>query len=84
MQYTTLALGAAIIIFGIYTAITSIKSPEELIKLKFMRDKLGYKGGTIFHTIAYVVVPLVFGLFIVKAGIDGITIVEFITGSKSS
>ena len=79
MQYTTLALGAAIVFFGIYTALTSIKSPEQLIKLKYMRAKLGLRAGTIFHTMAYVVVPLVFGFFIIRAGINGIGIIEFIT-----
>ncbi len=79
MQYTTLALGAAIVLFGIYTALTSIKSPEQLIKLTYMRAKLGLKAGTIMHTIAYVVVPLVFGFFIIRAGINGVGIIEFIT-----
>ena len=81
MQYTTLALGAAIVIFGIYTALTSFKSPEELIKLKYMRAKLGMKAGTVVHTIAYVIVPLIFGYFIISAGLDGVTIKQFITKS---
>jgi len=79
MQYTTLALGSAIILFGIYTALTSIKSPDELIRLKYMRAKLGIKAGTFIHAVAYIVVPIVFGYFIVRAGIDGITITQFIT-----
>jgi hypothetical protein len=82
MQYTTLALGVAILIFSIYTLITSIKSPKELIKLKFMRDKLGHKAGTTVHTLAYVIVPLIFSYFIITAAIDGVTIQEFITGSR--
>lgn len=44
-----------------------------------MRAKLGIKAGTIIHTVAYVIVPIVFGYFIVRAGIDGITITQFIT-----
>jgi hypothetical protein len=80
MQYTTLALGAAILLFAFYTALMSIKSPQELIKLKYMRAKMGQRAGTVVHTIAYIVVPLIFSLFILKAGIDGITITQFITG----
>ena len=80
MQYTTLALGSAILLFAFYTAIMSIKSPQELIKLKYMRAKMGMKAGTIVHTIAYVVVPLIFSLFVLNAGIGGVTIVQFITG----
>ncbi len=79
MQYTTLALGFAIIIFGLYTGLESIKSPDDLIRLKYMRAKLGIKAGIFIHSLAYVIVPIVFGCFIVRAGIDGITISQFIT-----
>ncbi len=79
MQYTTLALGTAIIFFGCYTALMSIKSPDDLIRLKYMKAKLGIKAGTIIHFVAYVIVPLIFGYFIVRAGIDGLTITQFIT-----
>ena len=79
MQYTTLALASFIILFGVYTAATSIKSPNDLIKLKYMRAKLGMKAGTIIHTLAYVLVPFLFGYFMLKAGMNGVTIVGFIT-----
>jgi hypothetical protein len=82
MQYTTLALGTAIVLFGIYTALTSLKSPDVLIKLKYMRAKLGVTTGTVVHTIAYVVVPLIFGYFMIRAGIDGLTIQQFITSTR--
>ena len=81
MQYTTLALGTAIILFGFYTALMTIKSPDDLIRLKYMKAKLGIKAGTIIHTLAYVIVPIVFGYFIIRAGIDGITITQFITNA---
>jgi len=83
MQYSTLALGTAIILFGFYTALMSIKSPDELIRLKYMKAKLGIKAGTIIHILAYVMVPIVFGFFIVRAGVDGITISQFITNAPS-
>lgn len=79
MQYTTLALGAAVLLFSVYTLLTSIKSPDELVKLKYMKAKLGLRAGIVVHTIAYVIVPLIFGYFIISAGIDGVTIREFIT-----
>jgi hypothetical protein len=44
-----------------------------------MRDKLGMKAGTIVHTIAYVFVPLLFGYFMFSAGVNGISIQDFIT-----
>ena len=79
MQCTTLALAIFIILFGVYTAATSIKSPNDLAKLKYMRDKLGMKAGTFIHTFAYVLVPFLFGYFMFKAGVNGISIQDFIT-----
>lgn len=83
MQYSTLILGFFIVFFGLYTTVMTFKSPQELIKLKYMRAKLGLKAGTIVHSIAYVVIPFLFGYFVLKAGFDGITITEFITGQKT-
>ncbi len=83
MQYTTLALGAVVLLFAIYTTVMRFKSPQELIKLKYMRDEMGMKAGTIVHTVAYVLVPVIFSVFILKAGMNGVTIVEFITGRAS-
>jgi len=80
MQYTTLALGTFIVLFGLYTAASSIKSPSKLIRLKFMRAKLGNQAGIIIHTILYVVVPVIFGSFMINAAINGVTIQRFITG----
>ena len=82
MQYTTLALGGLILLFGIYTAIMSVKSPDELPKLKFFKDKLGLKVGFFLHGLAYVIVPLIFGYFIVQAGIDGVGVKEFFTEKR--
>jgi len=82
MQLTTLALAAAIFIFVLYTTIMSFKNPHELIKLKYMRAKLGLTKGTLLHSIVYIIVPLIFGLFVLNAAIDGVTISEFITGKK--
>jgi len=82
MQYTTLALGTAIIIYAIYIAVTSLNSPDELVKLKYMRSKFGIKTGTIVHSLVYIIVPFIFGCFVINAGIDGISITQFITGKS--
>lgn len=79
MQYTTLALGSLIMLFGIYTSWMSIKNPAELYKLKYMREKMGMKVGTTVHTLAYIVVPVIFGYLMIRSGIDGVTLKEFIT-----
>lgn len=79
MQYTTLALGTAITIFALYTAIMSFKKPKELVRLKYIRSKFGDFWGMSIHTLVYVVVPLIFSFFMLRAGINGETIIQFIT-----
>jgi hypothetical protein len=80
MQYTTIALASGIFLFGLYTLIMTFKSPNQLIKLKYMKAKLGAKVGNTLHSFAYVIVPFVFGYFMFKAGLEGQTITQFITG----
>jgi len=44
-----------------------------------MQSKLGKRMGFALHTIVYVVVPLIFAYFMIRAGINGETITQFIT-----
>jgi hypothetical protein len=79
MQYTTVALASAILLFGLYTLVVSVRVPNDLIKLKYMKSKFGEKAGFTVHTIVYVVVPFIFGYFMLMAGLNGETITQFIT-----
>jgi len=82
MQYSTLALSGFIILFGVYTLIMTFKAPLKQIRLKFMRDKLGVKAGTLLHTVIYAIVPVIFGCFMLDAGLNGMSITQFITGNQ--
>ncbi len=79
MQYSTIALSTFIIIFSIYTLQLSIREPEKQIRLVYMKNKLGKFWGTFSHTLIYVVIPLIFGSFMLNAGINGETIMGFIS-----
>ena len=79
MQFTTISLGLAIAIFVVYTSYMTITNPIGLPKLNFMRNKLGIKLGTSIHTVVYMVIPGIFAYFMIKAGINGETISQFIT-----
>ena len=79
MQYTTLALGSAIVLYVLYTLVMTLRKPDELIKLKYMRSKFGQRNGTTVHTIVYVLIPLIFAYFMLSAGFRGETIPQFIT-----
>ncbi|MEH6345489.1 MAG: hypothetical protein V7785_10425 [Bermanella sp.] len=77
MDVITLGLGVVIILYGIYTLVARIKSPEKFGKLVAMKEKFGNGVGTAIHTFAYTFMPVAFGSIVVAAGINGISIAEF-------
>ena len=77
MELSTIILGVTVALFGLYTFVVRIKAPDKFIKLSAMKDKFGNAAGTTIHTIAYSIVPLVFGGILVNAGVNGISIMQF-------
>jgi len=79
MQYSTIGLSALILTFSVYTLFLSLKTPDKQIRLVYMKSKLGRFWGYFLHTFVYVLVPIVFGSFMLNAGINGVTITSFIS-----
>jgi len=79
MQFTTIGLGALIVIFSVYTLYLSINKADKQIRLVYMQSKLGSFLGTFLHSLVYVLIPTIFASFMINAGLDGITITSFIT-----
>lgn len=71
MNPVTILIGAAAIFFGIYTAYVRTTHPAKLGKLEAMKKQWGERAGTIVHVVAYTVVPIVFGIVMIVAGIRG-------------
>jgi hypothetical protein len=71
MNITTVIIGVAAILFGIYTLYLRIKSPEKLGKLNAMKDKFGNGIGNAIHFIAYSLIPLAAGAIFIFAGLKG-------------
>lgn len=64
MDFVTIAFGVVAILYGLYTLIMRIKSPEKFGKLKAMKDKFGSSAGQTIHVLAYTVMPIVFGVIV--------------------
>ncbi len=79
MQYSTIGLGTLIVLFSIYTLYLSLTASGKQIRLVYMKSKLGNFGGTFLHTLVYVIVPVIFGGYMINAGLSGETITSFIT-----
>ena len=71
MNITTVIIGVAAILFGIYTLYLRIKSPEKLGKLNAMKDKFGNGIGNAIHLIAYSLIPLAVGAVFIFSGLKG-------------
>lgn len=78
MNFVTIGVGVAVILYGLYTLIMRMKAPEKFGKLKAMKDKFGNTSGQIIHTIAYTIVPVVLGILVMVAGVKGLSIMQFI------
>ena len=74
MDPITTGIGVVCICFGLYTAIVRVISPQKFVKLEAMKQKFGNSTGTLIHTVAYTFLPLVCGVIITFAGINGISL----------
>ena len=61
-------------LYGFYTLIVRFKTPEKFCKLTAMKEKFGDKGGIVFHTIAYSIVPIIVGIVFIYSGALGVSV----------
>ena len=73
MNVPTAVIGLAAFLFGIYTIYLRSADPGKLGKLKPMQEYFGEKRGTFIHLISYSIIPIVFGLIMLVAGIRGVS-----------
>ena len=71
MDPVTVAIGAAAIALGLYTAIARHWAPHHFRKLGPMKERWGEKAGTAMHVIAYTLLPLAFGIVVTIRGLNG-------------
>jgi hypothetical protein len=74
MDPVTFGLGVLLVGFGIYTTYSRVKAPQKLGKLQAMKDKFGGSVGTLIHTIAYSLIPIIAGGVFIWSGFRGISI----------
>ena len=74
MNIATILLGIFCFLFGIYTFIVRIKSPEKFGKLEQMKKRFGDKTGTILHIVFYTIIPIIIGIVLLISGILGVNL----------
>ena len=71
MNWLTILVGAAAFAYGIYTIYLRIKAPQSFGKLDAMKKACGEKPGLFLHIFSYSVLPVLVGITLIRAGIQG-------------
>ena len=67
----TVALGLALIGYGIYTIWLRSSKPEQFGKLGPMKKFWGARAGVVIHVLGYSVIPILYGLSLLVRGFQG-------------
>lgn len=74
MNPVTVLLGALALVFGLYTLVARVKTPEKLGKLEAMKKQWGPSAGNAVHLVAYTIVPIIVGLVFIITGFRGVAL----------
>jgi len=76
MNPITVGLGALIVAYGCYTAYARVKAPHQFHKLDAMKKFWGESAGVAIHFVGYTVVPIMVGVAMIIAGMNGLSIID--------
>ncbi len=76
MDPVTVGIGALAIAYGIFSGVMRFVKPSMFKKLEPMEEKFGAAAGNTIHFVAYVIVPLGFGISMVIAGLNGVSFLD--------
>ena len=71
MNPLTFGIGAAAIVYGLFTLVARAKWPQMFKQLQPMKDRWGPRAGLAVHFVGYTVLPIAFGIYAVRAGLAG-------------
>lgn len=78
MDWMTVAAGGVPIAFGLATLIVRYVSPDSpmLGKYRAMQERWGTTAGTALHVVSYSVMPIAFGIGLIWAGVNGVSLLQ--------
>ncbi|NMQ18249.1 hypothetical protein E4P82_02980 [Candidatus Competibacter phosphatis] len=71
MNWTSIAIGAAAIGFGLFAAYARHFAPHLVSKLGHMQQQYGNTAGYVVHFVAYSLIPIVIGATALYMGFHG-------------
>ena len=79
MNTGSVALGIAVLLYGLMMLFTQFASPGKHLRLKFLRKALGDRAGNILHTIIYIIAPFILAYWLISHGLDGESLKQIFT-----
>ncbi|MCK5209636.1 MAG: hypothetical protein KAQ79_16490 [Cyclobacteriaceae bacterium] len=78
MDFITIGIGLLPVAYGIYILVLRLQGKnEKLKKLEPMKKFWGESLGLAIHFVAYIVAPIIIGVAIITAGVNGTSILQF-------
>ncbi len=74
MNVIEIIIGIAAIIYAFVSVYFRLKSPAIFKKLEPMKRIYGSKLGLVLHVMFYTVIPFIFGILLIRAGLLGTTL----------
>ncbi len=74
MNIVTIAIGIALVFFGIYMAIARKRQPQAAGKRQALQELFGDEMGSRIHLGTYVVIPILAGGMFIFSGMRGVSI----------
>jgi hypothetical protein len=72
MDIPTISIGFLVLVYGIYALISSVRGERGMFrKLEHMKKKWGNRTGTTIHFAVCILVPILLGIIIIWAGLNG-------------
>jgi len=77
MDFVTVGIGIAALTYGAYTLYARRSNPGAFGKMEAMKRMWGEKAGLAMHFVAYSILPIVFGIVAIIAGLRGVSLLSW-------
>lgn len=74
MDTSSIIIGSLALSFALFTLTMRFISPTRLGKLAPLKEKFGDRHGEVIHSIFYIAIPLLFGIFCMLRASQGLSV----------
>lgn len=79
MNITSVITGLLVLLYGLFILVTRFTRPYQHSRLSFLTKVLGYRWGTLIHTIVYIIAPFALAAWLISHGLEGESLKQIFT-----